>query len=99
MKKLFITGMAVAELIGGPAMAADMRPPPPPVEYFTWTGGYVGVNLGGGWRQPANFVTTMPSCTNLAPSLILGPHHRPASRFGTGPSTPGEGMARGFRGW
>jgi len=98
MKKLFIAGMAVAELIGGPAMAADMRPPPPPVEYFTWTGGYVGVNLGGGWRQPANFVTTMPSCTNLATCLIVDPDTGLASSLGTGPSTRGKGMTGGFQG-
>ena len=50
MKKLFIGSMALAAMIAGPAMAADMpvKAPPPPVVY-DWSGAYVGFNIGGAW--------------------------------------------------
>jgi outer membrane immunogenic protein len=51
MKKLFLGSMALAALIAGPAMAADMPVkalPPPPVVY-DWSGVYVGFNIGGAW--------------------------------------------------
>jgi outer membrane immunogenic protein len=49
MKKL-ATVIAVAGLIGTPALAADMPvkgpPPPPAAPVYNWTGWYVGGNLG-----------------------------------------------------
>jgi outer membrane immunogenic protein len=52
MKKL-ILGSAIAAMIAGPAVAADMpvkAPPPPPVLY-DWSGAYVGFNIGGIWTD------------------------------------------------
>jgi outer membrane immunogenic protein len=55
MKKLLPVGLAVTALLGGPVQAADLaRPapvyrPPPVISYFTWTGCYVGGNVGGVW--------------------------------------------------
>jgi outer membrane immunogenic protein len=55
MKKLSLAGLAVSALWGGSAQAADLaRPvpvyrPPPVVAYSTWTGCYVGGNVGGLW--------------------------------------------------
>ena len=53
MKKLFVSGIAFAALIVGPATAADIEakpvyraPPPPP---FSWTGFYIGAHVGSGW--------------------------------------------------
>jgi len=51
MKKVMLTSVALAALISGPAFAADLaRPvykaPPPPVEVWSWTGFYLGVNVG-----------------------------------------------------
>src|SRR5712692_4987254 len=57
MKKLLLAGLVVTALFGGSAVAADLArpappvyaPPPPVVAYFTWTGCYVGGNVGGLW--------------------------------------------------
>jgi outer membrane immunogenic protein len=56
MKRLLLATIALAALVGGgPAFAADLRPvykaapPPPPPVYFSWTGCYVGGNVGGVW--------------------------------------------------
>ena len=41
----------------GAASAADMAvkaPPPPPVPIFSWTGFYIGGNIGGDWTRSSN---------------------------------------------
>ena len=51
MKKLLLSGVAVATLVM-PSMAADVAPAPyysPPVPVFSWTGCYVGGDVGGAW--------------------------------------------------
>ncbi len=50
MKKAAFGIIAIAALIGTPALAADLAlkaPPPPPA--CVWCGWYVGVDGGGGW--------------------------------------------------
>jgi outer membrane immunogenic protein len=53
-------GIAVLGLIGAAAEAADLPPPapqapvysaPPVIAYFTWTGCYLGGNIGGAWAS------------------------------------------------
>ena len=59
MQKLFRSASIAALLAGLPAgvQAADIRPPPPPVyqppvvPVFSWTGFYLGGNLGAGWSN------------------------------------------------
>ncbi len=56
MKKLSFATFGLAALVAAPAMAADLpRPvykaPPPPVYVFSWTGCYVGGNVGGLWVE------------------------------------------------
>jgi outer membrane immunogenic protein len=52
MKKLLLGSVALAAMIAGPAMAADMpvkaKAPPPPLLY-DWSGVYVGFSAGGMW--------------------------------------------------
>jgi outer membrane immunogenic protein len=53
MNKLFLGSMALAAVIAGPAIAADMPVkalPPPPVVY-DWSGVYVGFNIGAVWHD------------------------------------------------
>jgi outer membrane immunogenic protein len=53
MKKFLVSAIALAALAGAPVNAADLsvrpRPVPPPVYGFSWTGCYVGGNVGGLW--------------------------------------------------
>ena len=55
MKKLLLTTVSFAALAAAPAVAADMRVPayraPLPVYFFSWTGCYVGGNVGGVWVE------------------------------------------------
>ncbi len=97
MNRLLIGGIALAALIGGPARAADMRPPPAPVTFFTWTGAYVGVNLGGGWRQPVDFVTTVAPCTDPLTCLLFAEETGVISGLGTRSGTRGKGITGGFQ--
>jgi outer membrane immunogenic protein len=52
MKRLFVVGGIAAILFASSAMAADLpvyKAPPPPVAVPTWTGFYVGGNIGYSW--------------------------------------------------
>ena len=73
--------------LGGSAAAADLSqpymkaPPPPYAPPFSWTGTYVGANLGGAWGS-FNFnpvttnnltgVVTTPSAVNASSNNIVG---------------------------
>jgi opacity protein-like surface antigen len=58
MKKLLLASVAAVVLLGGSANAADLARPAPiyapapvVVSLFTWTGCYVGGNVGGVWAM------------------------------------------------
>jgi outer membrane immunogenic protein len=61
MKKFCVALAAVASLTATSAFAADMAlkaPPPPPVPVASWTGCYIGANVGAGWsRQDQNRIS------------------------------------------
>jgi outer membrane immunogenic protein len=96
MKRLLTsvaTFVAATALIGG-AHAADLPrpvPPPmaPPVPFFTWTGFYVGANLGWGWADGRGTVTV----TGAGPATALGV---PIGRRGP-ISGSGDGILGGFQ--
>jgi outer membrane immunogenic protein len=68
MKKL-LGCAALAAMIAGPAMAADMpakaKAPPPPPPVYDWSGAYVGFSIGGVWydvdRYYPNFGLLQPA--------------------------------------
>jgi outer membrane immunogenic protein len=59
MNKFLFAGIALAAVAAGPALAADLPvrqappvyAPPPVIAYYNWTGCYLGLNGGYGWRQ------------------------------------------------
>jgi outer membrane immunogenic protein len=61
MKKLLRLGLALTALAVGPANAADLGRPSPPVTPipayipFSWTGFYVGGNVGVAWNPKGEF--------------------------------------------
>ena len=60
MKKLFLAGAMLASFAAiQSATAADLalKAPPPPAPVFSWTGWYVGVNLGGSFGKAADTAT------------------------------------------
>lgn len=73
MKKIVLTGFAAAALYAAPALAADLSVPyfkapvAPPV---TWTGCYVGGNVGYGWQR--NEPTDPTSTVNLGGVTATG---------------------------
>ena len=59
--KTLIASVALSVLGTAVAGAADMAvkaPPPPPVPMFSWTGFYVGGNIGGAWSN-SNWTDTL----------------------------------------
>jgi outer membrane immunogenic protein len=66
--KIVIGSLALAAMIAGPAMAADMplkAPPQAPVAAFSWTGCYVGAQGGGAWGH-SQTVSVIPAPVNPA---------------------------------
>jgi outer membrane immunogenic protein len=58
MKKLLLTSAALAALLGGSAMAADLPvtyKAAPPVVVYNWTGCYIGVHAGYGSFHDDNY--------------------------------------------
>ena len=50
MKKVLLTGTAVAALMGGSALAADMPlKAAPQAPYWNWSGFYVGIQAGSNY--------------------------------------------------
>jgi outer membrane immunogenic protein len=52
MKKLLLGSAALAAMVAGSALAAELpvkAPPPPPPAYYDWSGAYLGFNIGSTW--------------------------------------------------
>jgi len=93
MRKLVLAGLVLASSLGtGSAMAADMpvKAPlykaPPPVEVYSWTGFYVGGNVGGLWEHDSGnthwvsvnapaIVTNILQSQSFNPSSVIGGIH------------------------
>jgi outer membrane immunogenic protein len=56
MRASLLIGICAAAFVAAPAIAADLpvkAPPPPPPPPFSWTGLYIGANIGGAWSHAA----------------------------------------------
>jgi outer membrane immunogenic protein len=53
MCRQFLLASVGAIALTGSAFAADLTPPPPPVPIFTWTGLYLGGQVGYAWGHDA----------------------------------------------
>jgi opacity protein-like surface antigen len=63
------TGTGLSLAASGFAVAADLvvkAPPPPPAPVYSWTGFYVGGNVGYSWERLAATSTIPPSAFFLA---------------------------------
>jgi uncharacterized cupin superfamily protein/opacity protein-like surface antigen len=81
MKRILLGSMALAAMIAGPAMAADMPvkvKAPPPVVLYDWSGAYVGFNIGGVWADVDRFypqaIGGALSATSRTEDVIYGFH-------------------------
>lgn len=55
MRHQFLLASMSAIALTGSAFAADFAPPPPPpVPIFTWTGAYIGGQIGYAWSSGTN---------------------------------------------
>jgi outer membrane immunogenic protein len=91
MKKLLISSIAVAGLIGTSAFAADMAvkaAPPAPAPVPTWTGFYGGIQFGGGWSDEA---------VNLSPNDIFSAALLSGSFAPIGIAINGQPLPNGIR--
>ena len=78
--KILAAGAALAAFFGGSAMAADLPVyvprPAVVVPLHSWTGCYIGANIGDGWSS-----TSFKDATTLA---SLGTNNSPSGLFGGG---------------
>jgi outer membrane immunogenic protein len=95
MNKFFIRSCALAGFLAaaGSATAADMAlKAPVVVPPFSWTGWYVGGNIGGGWaNDPATLSDTTSSTSIIThdatvpvPTFVPGPSTGPTTVSGSG---------------
>ncbi len=78
MRRLLLSAGLLA---AAPAIAADINAPPPPPAYppppplFTWTGLYLGGQIGYGWSTDTLTVLPAGFGTNFTPSGVVGGAH------------------------
>ncbi len=77
MKKFALALIAVVALIGTRALAADMavKAPPAPVPASapsSWTGFYIGGDVGGAWTSNTGTWTSLPSPAAFGINIITG---------------------------
>ncbi|HUI21128.1 MAG TPA: outer membrane protein [Methylocella sp.] len=73
MRHQFLLASVGAITLTGSAFAADLTPPPPPpVPVFTWTGPYLGGQVGYAWATGANNVSGVDPYTGVAFASSIG---------------------------
>jgi hypothetical protein len=82
MQKILPGFAAFGALMTTPVLAADMpvkAPPMMPAPVYSWTGGYVGANIGGIWEHDNTPVTLVDPTGIATAAFTTG---RTASGFG-----------------
>jgi outer membrane immunogenic protein len=91
MKRVLLSGMALAAIAVGPAVAADMPVKAAPMApVYSWTGCYIGAHGGGAWSRqdvivnPSGFGNQAPSPFTLTSnSYVVGGQIGCNQQFGT----------------
>jgi outer membrane immunogenic protein len=87
-RKFLLASVGAMALTGSAAFAADLpsrAPPPvylPPVPIFTWTGFYIGGQVGGAWGTGGNHLTAFDPVTGTLVDRSFG--GRPSGVIGGG---------------
>jgi outer membrane immunogenic protein len=74
MNKILLGCAAIVALIGTPALAADMplKAPPPPAPIASWTGCYVGGEVGGAWGDSQHSFSNGAPTDTAHPTGVVG---------------------------
>src|SRR5271169_3644865 len=72
MRRHLLVASIGAIALTGSAFAADLAPPPPPLPIFTWTGVYVGGQIGYAWGSGNLSYTGFDPFSGLAFTTGLG---------------------------
>ena len=72
MRSRFLLASVGAIALTGSAFAADLTPPPPPVPVFTWSGAYIGGQVGYAWATGANRVSGVDPYSHVAFASSIG---------------------------
>jgi outer membrane immunogenic protein len=74
MKKILLGCAAIVALIGTPALAADMplKALPPPAPIASWTGCYVGGEVGGAWGDSQHSFSNGAPTDTAHPTGVVG---------------------------
>jgi outer membrane immunogenic protein len=83
MRRQFLLASVAAIALAGPALAAEPAPAPPPVPVFTWTGFYLGGQIGGAWDYDSSRLAFFSPVTGALfddgftnkPSGVIGGAH------------------------
>jgi outer membrane immunogenic protein len=71
VKNVVLAGVALATMIAGPAMAADMPVKAPAPAAYGWSGCYVGLQAGASWGRSRH--TSVPGSVFEPPPVFPGP--------------------------
>jgi outer membrane immunogenic protein len=82
-KKLFLASVGALALTGSAALAAEpLPPPPPPPLIFTWTGPYVGGQVGYGWGSSTFDLSGVNPGTRTTALFVISDHRSPSGVVG-----------------
>lgn len=82
MRRQFLLASVGAIALTGSAFAAEPAPLPPPVPIFSWTGLYIGGQIGGAWDKDTSTITVFDPVAGTA--FLTGSTANPSGVIGGG---------------